>query len=93
MSGAYFMRWKRGESRLSREFPPLTQDHPAFDKCCVACGWLLGNDMPVQLYALGPYDEESEAKHDAGGWYSAPAELLHADCAVTVAAKTAREDA
>ena len=77
---ATFIRWKPGEPRESRVFPPLTAGHPAAGDSCPACGECLGDGTPVQLLTIGPTDDEDREKHRAGRWYSAFALLFHADC-------------
>ena len=83
MNGIY-VRWKRGEPREGRIFPPLEANHPAMDKPCAnpACPDLLGDETPVQLLAIGPNpsDPEDVERHRAGRWYNAVATLAHARC-------------
>lgn len=76
-----YVRWKNGEPREQREFPPLDPTHPAHDLPCAACGGRLGNGGSVRLLVLGPGDAiEERAKHAEGRWYSAAAVLLHSAC-------------
>lgn len=80
MSGVFYIRWKPGEPREGRVLNPLAADHPAASLSCPACSGPLGDGRSVQLYAIGPDDEETAERHAEGRWYSAQAALLHAEC-------------
>lgn len=80
MSGVFYVRWKSGEPREGRVLNPLGADHPAAGLSCQMCEQQLGDGRSVQLYAVGPDDEETAEKHAQGRWYSAQAALLHAAC-------------
>lgn len=86
MNGGYFVRWKADEPRAGRVFPPLTADHPGAALPCLVCNQPLGDGRQVQLFAVGPYDDETRAKHAEGRWYTAEAALFHIGCAEAVSA-------
>lgn len=80
MSGVFYIRWKRGEPREGRVLNPLAAEHPAAGLLCLVCHQPLGDGRSVQLYAIGPDDEETAERHAQGRWYPAQAALLHAEC-------------
>lgn len=86
MSGVFYMRWKPGEPREGRVFNPLADEHPAAALPCLVCNQPLGDGRQVQLFAVGPYDDETREKHAEGRWYTAEAALFHTGCAEAVAA-------
>lgn len=81
-SNVTYVRWKAGESRRGRVFPPLAAAHPASNAFCVIGGGMLGTIEPVQLLIVGPSDEVDEELHKAGRWYSAGAVVVHERCLV-----------
>lgn len=80
MTGQTFVRWRAGEPREGRVFPPLDPSHPAAAESCAVCESLLGDGSPVQLLAIGPLTPAAHQEHRAGRWYSALALLFHAAC-------------
>lgn len=86
MSGGFFVRWKPGEPRECRVFSALDSSHPAAELPCPHCEDPLGDGRQVQLYAVGPWDEETRERHAEGRWYTALAVLLHVDCVTGFAA-------
>jgi hypothetical protein len=92
MTSVAYVRWKPGEPRESLLLGPLTPDHPAAQFPCLCCGEPLADGRPVQLLAIGPDDEDSRAKCAAGGWHTALALPLHAECiGTTVQAEQAAQ--
>lgn len=84
-SNSTYVRWAPAESRRVREFDgPLAADHPAFLAPCPFCTYRLGDDVGgqpgVALVALGPDDDETRERHEAGRWYSALAIVVHTKC-------------
>ncbi len=84
-------RWKRGEKREVRLFPPLPIDHPAAGAPCLICNLtLFGGDGTVPppprdlvLLALGPEPDQREEKGNSPDrWYTVVALMLHASCAI-----------
>lgn len=76
-----YVRWKRGEPRRRRTFPPLSAGHPSAGNLCPGCDQLIGTRLPAVLVAVGPADDGDREDHDAGRWYSAGAALFHEPCA------------
>lgn len=79
-SNVTYVRWKAGESRRGRVFPPLAAAHPASNAFCVIGGGMLGTGEPVQLLIVGPSDEVDRERHDAGYFYAAGAVVVHERC-------------
>lgn len=76
-----YVRWKQGEPRVGRTFPPMPRDHPMADEHCPACGETYA-DRETVLIVLGPgADPEAVQKHNEGRWYSAESIAVHAACA------------
>lgn len=76
-----YVRWRAGESRRGRTFPPLAADHPCVIDPCFACELPIGSRRSTQLVVVGPVDEASRVECDARRWFSAGAVLLHRECA------------
>jgi hypothetical protein len=76
-----YLRWQADEPRLSRTIHQPDPHHPITFHACPGCQQPLGGGRLTQLLALGPYNEEDEAKHQAGRWYSAIAVAIHEGCA------------
>lgn len=82
-TNATFVRWRKGESRRCRIFPPLEPDHPAHGSLCLLCGHKLGQnvaELGVQLVALFPSDNGDREKFTQGRWVTCHALILHAHC-------------
>lgn len=79
-SNVTYVRWRAGESRRGRVFPPLAAAHPASSAFCVIGGGMLGTAEPVQLLIVGPSDEVDRELHNAGRFYSAGAVVVHERC-------------
>lgn len=80
MTNTTYVRWRPGEPRAHRAYPPLEPGHPSYGVPCAACDRPLGDGTQVQLAVIGPHDDESRAKHDQHRWYNAHAVVLHAAC-------------
>ena len=73
-----YVRWRKGESRRGRVFPQAGQ---IGYQPCPHCGVPLAADLPIQLIAVGPDDDEGCSRYEAGRWFSCTAVAMHASCA------------
>lgn len=76
-----YVRWRNGEFRRGRGYPPLAPTHPSVEHPCPACGNPVGTTTPVQLVIVGPTDAEDRERHYEGRWYTAGAVVVHQSCA------------
>lgn len=77
-----YVRWKKGEERRSRLFPPVGDERPDIAELeCLGCEDQIGTDHSYKLVAIGPTDDGARASHEAGGWYAAGAAVMHSFCA------------
>ena len=75
-----YARWQRDETRRGKAAPPLTEDHPSSIAICLLCPEVLGTSEPVQTLVIGPLTYNEWDDHLEGGWYSAPALIVHQRC-------------
>lgn len=77
-----YARWKAGESRESKIFEPLQEDHPLIEhkECCNLCSIDFKEGDLVQLLVLGADSEENKEKLKQGRWISALAIVFHTEC-------------
>ena len=75
MGNVTYVRWRLGESRRGRVFPPLAADHPAYAVACLLCDRALGDGASVQLLVI---EDGSDSK--AEYWHSAKAVIAHESC-------------
>lgn len=80
-SNVTYLRWRATESRRARSFAPPAEDHPLVRNHvpCLLCELPLAGAR-IQLLVLGPEDQETQERHDAGRWYAALAVVVHERC-------------
>lgn len=96
----FYVRWKMGDTRRCRVFPPLTPEHPAYAMKCLYCHYELGGGFggstkpeAVQLIAVALVDPDSDAlvKFAAGRVCNVGAVLLHERCVLQMTDKQLEE--
>lgn len=80
-SNVTYLRWRTSESRRATAFEPPADDHPLVTNQvpCLLCATLLAGQR-IQLLVMGPEDEETQERHDAGRWYAALCVVAHERC-------------